>query len=298
MSVNLPNLYAQQFATNVQLLLQQKGSRLRGKVMEMSHYGAQASPVDQIGIIEVEEVVTRFNPMGRIDAPVARRWVLPTSFDLPQLVDSFDELKLLIDPKSKMVEAAVYAAGRQFDRLLISAFFSNAQTGIAGATGTPFNTAYSIANNFGASSTVGLTVAKLREAKRILMKNEVDLEADEIWCALTAQQHDDLLAEVQITSLDFNDKPVLVDGKINRFLGINFVHTELIQYSTSNASNRMVPIWAKSGMHLGIWGDVKTDVTQRKDIQGLPWQAYLYLTAGATRLEEKKVVQVLCNDAS
>lgn len=289
MSVNLPSLYAQQFATNIQLLLQQKGSRLRGKVMEMSHYGEQASPVDQVGVIEAQEVTTRFAPMGRIDAPVDRRWVLPSSFDLPQLVDKFDELKMLTDPKSKFVEDAVYALGRQMDRLLITAFFGTAQTGKSGTTNTSFNSSYAVAQDFGATGAVGLTVAKLREARRILMANEVDLEADLLFCAVTAKQHDDLLAEIQVTSRDFNgDAVVLREGKIDRFLGINFVHTELLTLSTY----RLNPVWAKSGMHLGIWGDVRTDVSERKDIQGLPWQAYVYMTAGATRIEEKKVVKI------
>jgi hypothetical protein len=41
-------------------------------------------------------------------------------------------------------------------------------------------------------------------------------------------------------------------------------------------------------MYLGIWNDIRTDVSQRKDKGGLPWQVYVYGTFGATRLEEKK----------
>ena len=152
-----------------------------------------------------------------------------------------------------------------------------------------------VAVNFGASSNTGLTVAKLREAKRLLMAAEVDLETDMINCAVTAQQHDDLLAEAQIISTDFNDKPVLVEGRIQRFLGINFVHTELLEVDGS--SFRRVPIWAKSGMHLGLWNDITTDISQRKDLQSLPFQAYIYMTAGSTRIEEEKVVEVLANEA-
>jgi hypothetical protein len=295
MSVNLPQLYAQQFATNVVLLLQQKGSKLRGKVNEMKHYGEQASPVDQIGAIEMTEVTTRFEAMGRVDAAVDRRWVLPQSFDLPQLVDSFDELKMLTDPKSKYVENATYAAGRKMDSIINSAFFGAANTGKSGTTSTVFPTAtQQVAQAFGAASAVGMTVAKLRRARQILMANEVDLESDEIFAVMTARQIDDLLSEIQVTSRDFNgDAPVLTDGKLTRFLGMNIVHYEGLTLSTY----RQCAVYAKSGMHLGVWGDVKTDVDQRKDLKGLPWQAYLTLTIGATRIEEKKVVQVLCSEA-
>jgi hypothetical protein len=294
MSVNLANLYAQQFATNFQLLLQQKGSRFRGKMMEQTHYGEQASPVDQIGVIEMQEVTTRFEPITRTDAPVDRRWVAPSAYDLSQLVDSFDELKMLTDPKSKYVENATKAAGRQLDRLVVTAFTGTALTGKTGSTSTVFNTAYSVASNFGASSAIGMSVAKLREAKRLLMANEVDLENDPIYVGVTAKQHDDLLGEVQVTSQDFNDKPVLVEGKIARFMGFEFVHTELLGTSSSE---RVCPFWAKSGMHIGIWADLKTDVDRRKDLKGLPWQAYVYMQMGATRIEEKKVGRILCSES-
>jgi hypothetical protein len=292
---DLSALYAQQYATNIMLLLQQKGSRLRGSVMEGTHYGEQASPVDQIGAIAMQPVTTRFNPMGRVDAALDRRWVAPSSFDLPQLVDSFDELKLLTDPKSKYVENAVNAAGRKFDELILAAALGAAQTGKTGTTSTAFLASNAVAVNFGASGNTGLTVAKLREGKRLLMANEVDLENDPLYLPVTATQHDNLLAEVQVISSDFNggDMPVLKEGKIARFLGINFVHTELVTFSTY----RLLPLYAKSGMHLGIWGDIKTDVRQRGDLSGLPWQAYVYMTAGSTRIEEKKVVKISCAES-
>jgi hypothetical protein len=50
-------------------------------------------------------------------------------------------------------------------------------------------------------------------------------------------------------------------------------------------------------MHFGMWNDVTTDITQRKDLQGLPWQAYVYMTAGATRIEENKVVRIWARES-
>jgi hypothetical protein len=126
------------------------------------------------------------------------------------------------------------------------------------------------------------------------MANEVDLETDPLCCIITAEQHDSLLAEAQIISTDYNDKPVLVDGKINRFLGIDFIHCERL--GVDGNSYRRVPVFAKSGMYLGLWNDISTDVSQRKDLQGLPWQVYVYMTAGATRLEEEKIVEIKCDE--
>jgi len=293
MSVNLPTFYVNQYATNVQLLLQQKGSKLRPHVMSGSHVGQQASPVDQIGAVVMQPVTQRFAPIGRVDASTDRRWVFPSDFDLPQMIDSFDKLRLLTDPQSHYVTNAVYAAGRQYDDLLIAAQSGTAKTGVSGATSTVRLAGNDVAVNFASSSDVGLTVAKIREGKRLLMKNQVDLESDEIVCVVNAQLHDNLLAETQIISMDFNDKPVLVDGIVKRFLGVNFVYCERLILDATDTDATLCPMFAKSGMYLGIWNDMATDISQRKDISGLPWQTYLYMTAGATRLEEKKVVTIL-----
>lgn len=292
MSANLPSLYAQQFSSNIQLLLQQKGSKLRDLVMTGSHVGKQASPVDQIGSISMQPVTGRFQAMGRVDAAVDRRWVFPSDFDLPQMIDSFDKLRLLTDPQSAYVQNAVYAAGRKMDDLIIAAIFGTAKTGETGATSTVFSSSNQVSASFGASAATGLTVAKLREAKRLLMSYEVDLDNDPLTCIVTAKQHDNLLAEAQVISTDFNDKPVMVEGKITRFLGINIVHCERL---TQNGSSQYrVPVFAKSGMYLGLWNDIKTSISQRHDLQGEPYQSYVYMTAGATRLEENKFVELPC----
>ena len=292
MSVNLPSHYTIQYANNIQLLLQQKGSKLRGFVNSGMHTGKQASPVDQIGSIAMQPVASRFAPMGRVDAAVDRRWVFPSDYDLPQMIDAFDKLRLLLDPTSSYVQNAVYAAGRQMDDLIIAAFFADAKTGEQGATTTSFLSANQVAVNFGSAANVGLTVAKLREAKKILMAAEVDLDSDPITAIVTAKQHDNLLAEAQVISMDFNDKPVMVEGKITRFLGINIVHCERL--ANDATPYRRIPVFAKSGMYLGLWNDITTDISQRKDLQGLPWQGYVHMTAGATRLEELKTVEIKC----
>lgn len=295
MSINLPQHYVQQYATNIELLLQQKNSRLNQFVMMGNHVGEQASPVDQIGSVEMQEPAGRFAPIGRVDASVDRRWCLPADFDLPQLVDSFDKLRLLIDPTSSYVQNAMAAINRQYDKVILQAFFADAKTGKSGGSTTSFLAGNQVSVSTGAAAATGLNVKKLREAKRILMSHDVDVDAEQIYCAITADEHDDLLAEAQVVSTDFNEKPVLTEGKITRFLGINFIHTQLIaNYKDANSYNR-IPVWVKSGMHLGQWGGVYTDLSQRKDLSGHPFQAYSKVTIGATRLEEKKIVEIKCS---
>lgn len=303
--INVPQHYYTEFSRNIDLLLQQKDSRLSGKVATGNHSGEKASPVDQVGKIEMQDVTTRFAPMGRVDAPLSRRWVFPISSDLPQLLDTFDSLKLLTDPKSKYVENAVAAANRRKDRHIINAFFADASIGVNAGSTESFGTALTSAGGQNVSvgaggATSGMNVAKLKEGKRRLMEADVDLDAEQLYCGITSKEHDALLNEIQVISSDFNqqDKPVLSEGKVTRFLGINFVHSELFgaALGTDDAagSSRQIPLWVPNGMYYGNWQSLVTDISQRKDIQGLPWQAYLMMTGGATRLELQRVIRIWC----
>lgn len=293
MSINLPTHYVQQYANTISLLLQQKNSRFESAVTTGSYIGKQASPVDQIGAIDMLPVTTRFAPMGRVDAALDRRWVSPSDFELPQLIDSFDKLRLLNDPSSAYLQNAIQAANRKKDDLIYAAFFATAKTGEVGGTSTAFGTNQFVSVNTGGTAS-NLNVAKLRAGKKILMANEVDFDEDEVYCAISSTEHDSLLNEIQVVSTDFNDKPVLVEGRVTRFLGINFIMSERMTTATDDTAgtSRQIPMWAKSGMHLGTWNDMQTDITQRRDLSGMPWQAYLAMSMGATRLEEKKIVRI------
>lgn len=292
MSDQIPTHYALQYANTIQLLLQQKGSRLADTVMPMSITGAKAAvPVDQIAKVEATKRTTRYPPLAPADTPTDRPWVYPSDFDWNDLIDSIDKLRVLSDPQSAYVQNGTNALGRSKDREIINAFFGDRKTGEAGATTTSFPAGNQVAVNFGAAGNVGLTVAKMREAKRLLMSYEVD-EDDPLTMAVKAKQHDNLLAEIQVISLDFNEKPVMTEGKVTRFLGITLKHTELIQADT-NSYDR-IPVYAKSGMVLATWNDITADVSRRNDLAGLPIQVYVYGTFGSTRLEENKVIEIKC----
>ena len=298
MSVNLVNLAAVQYANSIQLLLQQKGSVLKPIVSVGNHVGKSANVVDQIAKIEMSPVVGRFAPMARNDFQVDKRWIFPLDFDLPQQIDSFDKLRLLNDPNNAVVQGAVYASGRQIDTLISTAFFATAYTGANGSTATTLPAANVVAVNEGAATNTGLTVAKLRKAKRLLLGYFVDTMSDPIYCVATARQLDDLLSEITVTSNDFNTNggvPALENGMITRFLGVNFIQYEGLPVDGS--SYRRVAMFAKSGIYCGFWNDISTSISKRNDLQGEPFQAYVYMTAGATRLEENKVIEIKCSEA-
>lgn len=298
MSENLSKLFTTQFSTNIELKLQQMGSKLRGRVREGTHVGKQASPINQIGAIQLKAPAGRFSPKNRTDADFTRRWVFPQDGEIDQLIDSFDELRTIVDPKSMYVENASMAVGRGWDDAIIAAFFGTSQTGAdAGSLSSEtFDTAsFQIASTFGSSAASGLTVAKIIEVKRILTHYHNDLDADQPTMCIGSQQESDLLNQVQVVSTEFNDRPVLVDGKVKRFLGFDIVMSERL----ATASNvRNIPVWVKSGMYLGMWQDMTNRVSIRNDLSSEPYDLYTKTSFGASRLQPGKVMSILCSDTS
>lgn len=293
MSENLPNHYTISFSSNISLKLQQMGSMLRGTVTEAAYEGKAASPVSQYSPIAMNRVSSRFAPMQRVDATADRRWVTPADFDLPQMIDRFDKLKTLLDPESSYVQNAVFAAGREIDIAILQATTAAASTGEQGAGSTAYTAANTVTVSIGETNS-RLNVPKLLALKEKMRANFVDFDRDEVYIPLTAKDESSMLSQIQVVNKDFNgaEKAVLQEGKIKSFLGFQFVYCEQAEATMAGVNKVTVPAWAKSGMHLGIWNDITSDISRRNDLQGLPWQAYVYLSCGATRIEENKVYAI------
>lgn len=292
MSLNYnPTLFAQDFRASLELGLQQMGSKLRPFVTTSTTSGAkQKVAVEREEAIEASIVTGQIQPVVPVNAAVTRRWVQPVSYDVTQIIDHFDQLKMLNDPSSVKVQNAVNALGRKMDDEIITAFFAASTTGETGGSTTNFDTSnFQIAVNFEAAANTGLTVAKLRGAIRKLRAAQNDLDRDPVYCVINAKMMDDLLKEAQIIGREYNDSMVLKEGKIDSYLGINFVYCERLQTDT----NLLCPVFVKSAIHLCVWEDIVTNVTQRTDLRGMPYQTYAQATFGATRTNEKKIVQVL-----
>ena len=291
MSFNVTTHFVQQYTTNVQLLLQQKGSKLREAVTIGSYTGKAAKAVEQVGAVTAQKRVVRHGDTPLISTPADARWVFPTDYEWADLIDDQDKLRMLIDPTSSYATNGAYALGRAMDDEIITSFFGDSKTGENGSTTTSFPAGQQVAVGVGAASATGLNIAKLRAAKKILLANEVDVDNEQLFAVITAEQHDDLLNEAQAVSLDYNTRPVLVDGRITAFMGFNFIHCERLDLDGS--SYRRVPVFAKSGVHLGMWNDINTMVSERAD-KGYATQVYVKGTFGATRTEEGKVVEIKC----
>lgn len=286
MSFQITTAFVQQYQDNVTFLAQQKGSRLRNAVTIKDNVVGKSVFFDQIGAVSARRNAPRHSDSPLMSTPHSRRRADMVDIDAGDLLDKADEPKLLIDPTSKYSTNLGWAIGREMDDLMLEAMTGSAASGETGATSTALPAGQIIA-----SGSAGLTVAKLRNARKILKAAEVDPDMDPFYIAVTAKLMDDLLATTEVTSSDFNTVKALVQGEVDTFLGFKFIHTERL--NTNGSGELQCMAWAKSGVGLGIGRDIVGEVDRRSD-KRFAWYAYYCAVAGSVRIEDAKVVEIDC----
>lgn len=291
MSVQITTAFVQQYSANVQMLAQQKGSKLKGLVRSESITGKQAF-FDQVGPTAARRRVSRHSDTPRMDTPHARRRCALEDFDWADLVDQEDKVRLLIDPASTYAMNAANSMGRAMDEVTVDGMLGTAFTGETGSTAVTFP-----AGQVVAAGGTGLTIAKLITAKQLLDAADVDSEGRHI--APTASQLKDLLNTTQITSADFNTVKALVEGNINTFLGFEFHRVDGLRIDGTkiipllSGVTRRVPVWQRDNVVLGIGRNPQARITERDD-KNYATQVFYSMTIGAVRMQEVAVVEIDC----
>jgi hypothetical protein len=287
MSTQVTTAFVQQYSANVQMLSQQMGSRLRDAVRVENMTGKNAF-FDQVGKATAQKRTTRHADTPQIDTPHARRRVSLVDYEYADLIDDQDKVRMLIDPTSAYAMASAAAMGRAMDDEIIEKALGTAFTGETGSTSTALPSGQQIANG-----SADMSVAKLREAKKILDLSDVDPSIPR-YIAVGPDQVEALLADTNVTSSDFNTVKALVQGEVNQFMGFNFIVTNRL----AKAGNiRSCFAWAEDGLALAVGRDVMARIDERSD-KGYSTQVYYCMSIGATRMEEEKVVQIDCDESA
>ena len=292
---DLSVLRTQEYSTNLELLSQQMQAKLAPYCRTQTASGAKAfRMLSQVQKTSSQDIVTSATPAMNIDVVHDGRWVYPTKKGWGTVVDEIDLLQTNIAPQGAYVRDAVAALNRDKDDLFITAFYGTANTGEAGGTSTSFDSNNVVAVDLGGAAE-GMTVQKMREAQKILLDNDVDFDMERPKIALAPKQHDDLLALTQVVSTDFNTRPVLVDGMVKQFLGMDIIISTRLP--TDANGYRRNPVWVQSGMGCGLWKDITGAVRNRPDLHTNPDYVEASLMIGFTRLEEAKCVEIKSSEA-
>lgn len=278
-----------QYNANVEILSQQKGSRLRSSVRLKSDVVGETTYIDQIGKTSAVKRTTRNSDTPLVNSEWQRRKIDMVDYDWADLIDSADKIKMLADPTNEYAMNAAYALGRAMDDEVITQAFGTAYTGKEGGTSTTFP-----AGNVIAVGASGMTLSKLLEAKEILDSNDVDPDEPR-YIAVSSKQIQDMLSIDQFISADYATVKALVAGARVpfAFMGFTFIPISTTLLDTDSNSYRRVICWAQNGLGLAIGKDITTRITERDD-KNYSTQVYAKISVGSSRIDEDKVCEIKC----
>lgn len=316
MSINISTAFTKQYSDNIQLLVQQIGSRLRGACRLETGKRGEEVYMEQVGSTTAQLVTSRHADSPQIDTPHSRRRVTPQSYDWGDMIDDTDKVRMLIDPTSVYAQNAASAMGRAIDNEILDNMGGTAYTGVSGGTSQALTLTVAVnsASYGNSSGDCGLTVSKLLEARQKINAGEgddYDLEGNpNIFVAVNSLQLAHLLSDISfghkhggtitlggiggaaVAGADYDNVRGLATGEINNFLGMRFIRTELLNVDSS--SDQLVMMWHRDGMGLCVWDDIRARISERADKRYATY-VYFSMTVGATRLQEEKVCSIACD---
>mgnify|MGYP001178664618 FL=1 len=297
MSVQITTAFVEQYRNNVELLVQQRGSKLRDLVNTDTAIVGKQKFTEQIGSTEAQKRLSRHSDSPLVNVPHQRRAYSMADYEWGDLIDKQDKVRMLIDPTSTYAQAAAFAMGRAMDDVIIAAATGTAFGGVDGTTDFTLGAANKVAVNYNdidnsGAADINLSVGKMRRALEIFQENNVPEDEEKVLVVSPNQIHA-LLTRKETTSGDFNAIRALVAGELDTFYGFRIVMSNRLAKS---GNNRTCFAFVRSGLELGIGQDVMARIEERAD-KAFSTYIYYCMTIGATRLEEEKVVEITCDES-
>lgn len=289
------------FDANIQLATQRHGPKLRRYVTEKMCTGEGATAANLIMPIVAVRDSGRRRSNIETTAERKRRWLIYRDpIAAGDYIDNEDVFRQSGEPASELVENAAKAIGRGIDDCILG--IEGGVVGEGGILGAvvegkrPGGAGVALpGGNITVHGGTGLTIAKLRKARKALGLAEVDLDRVTPVMAITQNQDDDLLGIVETGTADLNqlEQPQLRDGKVTRLMGFEFVH---INGLPKASTTRSCPVWVPSSIVLGVWRDVKADMWNDTSARNTPyWHVDAYMDC--TRKEDVGVHVIECTES-
>jgi Phage capsid protein len=287
MSNQITEAFVQEFGNTYQHLAQQMPSRLESCVTVESGIVGMSKSINRLGLQVATKRTTRHGDTPINDTPHSTRYLDLDDYEVGDMVDDQDKIRLLVDPTSDYTKAMVSAHNRTKDDIVLSAMGGAARSAASS----------SVALTAGQTILVGgtgLTKAKLLQAKALFRTNEADEEnGEELFIAYGSVQMTDILADTTFTSADYLAMNMLQTGTLKgKWMGFTWIPT---QRCPKASTTRTIYAWAKSGVCLGIGQNIVTRVGEDPS-KSFNTRVYAKQSLGAVRIEEAKVVAIQCNE--
>lgn len=299
---NEADQYVPGFVANLQLVPQQKTTRLVNTVMaDLSHTTpGEMFNGDDIGDDDDEvEVNTPAPDSPESFANHIRRVGFFKSYAKGRFIETLDKVRMLQDPANSIMAGMMATKNRATDSKIIETLFGAAREGKTGETTVAYKSAQTIAvdnrdflhqaESVAASGALPLTIGKIIKAGVMLDQSELEGERYFAW---TATQKGQLLATTPTTNSDYASVKALVNGEINQLLGFTFVRSERLPVT---AGVRSCAAYVKSAVVYKERPIENATIVRRAD-KSNRWYAYYEVERGGLRRYDEGVVKVLCQE--
>jgi hypothetical protein len=284
MSATADLVKVQMFERRVRHLAQQKTSRLRPWVFEVSD-GGEAHNFDRLGSGEVSEKTTRKTPTPDDETAWSRRKSIPKPYHRGDVYEKSDINQMLADPGSNYVKSHGMACGRGIDDEIIAAATGASRDG-AGAS-----VAFLAGQTVGDGSTA-INFDIVTEANEKFMNNDIDPDEPKVMVISPAQQRK-LLQLTEATSRDYNIMNALRQGYVDSWMGYSWlVSTRLLAPSAGEVDCFAM---TRDAIGLQMNQDCSTEVAKDPGIS-FAWRVYTYIECGAIRVEDEKLIRLHLNE--
>lgn len=284
----------QEYSKIILPLARQERSMLYDRVFVKSDFTGKSFYQDQIGTWKMSEKTDSNVETPKNDPNLSRTRIDIKTYNDARIFDRSLDLQSFSDPMSVASVSMQSAVGIQIDTVIYTALGATALRGETGATSVTFPTGQTIAANFGvASGNAGLTPAKIRRASAKLTGAGVPTYDRTFVASATGQEQ--LLGNTEATSSDYNNVKALVSGEIDTWCGFKFVFLPDGIIDVTEEGIATYYAFHKTGLCFAMLEELFMRVSERADLS-YSKQVYYEISCGAARLEEKKVVKVLCDE--
>lgn len=300
MDTDFTKLYRDYWSSNLEMKFRQWMSRLRMAVRERQQVG-KTDHFNRIGTSEIREKTGKLEKIIYSKTESDQRSVSTHWYYWSEALDPEDIQYAVKDPSSEYYSAAISTLNQAIDMEIINAAIGSARTGEGGTTLVPLPDSQVVPVDFkwdGTTADSNLTEGKLRKARSLFGIKEAydENSGEELFCVYSQRQVDALLGVEKAVNNDYVTQQNLREGKPTRFMGFNFIRTELAP-KQAETDYRQVICFPKSAITLSARGGLIKNVSMLPDYHNAV-QLYAAIQVGAVRNWEEKVAVLLCDETA
>ncbi len=288
---NPPVAFKQQFHDSYRDALAQRDCRFAKASVDRGMIEGSSFTINSLGTTEMKAVTGRYQDKTPQSLDHNTRVVYMADYDATIVVDGFDVPKLSADPSFKYPALLADASNRLKDKVIYRALLDAVVTK---SGENSFSTTTLPAGQIVLAGGTAFTKAKAIFARSLFRKNECDEQnGEQLYISYNDEMVRQILADTTLTSSDFMAVQMLQSGKVaENWMGFTWVPYQALDNGAGGGAEARTVAWAKSGVEIGMGINFKTDVSENKQKRGHPTEAYGWLSLGAGRQDEKKVVAI------